>query len=255
MRKVVEEKSGGHVREKISNTLKKKWQDPEFREKMLKSMKKRTISASTSLTQRQRISEAIKKKWQDEEYRQRAMKGMEESRGKRAPAKRKPAKKTTRSKKVEKKDTVVAVEPVKKVKRRVTRSKTQTNSITNKKTVVKKKTRKKKIKKKVPKPNVSVAEQISKKKIKVIPKPKKKEKKSDGDIDQMREERRDLYDLLYGDETSSRVDNGMSVINGSDEFLANDDEGERLLTKKPLSLAFLADDEDLDEFDPYGLED
>lgn len=92
---------------------------------------------------------------------------------------------------------------------------------------------------------------------------KKKKKKNDGDVDRMREERRDLYDLLYGDETEKTSDSGTDGDqdgddeDGDDEY--NDDGGtvgglyneDRYET----SIASQLDDENLDNFDPYGLED
>merc|ERR1740139_2022229 len=58
---------------------------------------------------------------------------------------------------------------------------------------------------------------------------RRKKKKKDGDIDRMREERRDLYDLLYGDEAEKTSDSGTDGDedgddeDGDDEY--NDDGG------------------------------
>jgi len=63
-----------HIREKISQTLKEKWQDPDFRSKMIQSIQQRERkTASLSTTQKERISEAMKKKWQDSDYRFKAL--------------------------------------------------------------------------------------------------------------------------------------------------------------------------------------
>lgn len=265
MKGVISDKSDGGIKQKISKTLKKRWEDPEFRERMMKAMKKRNMSVSTSKTQRQKISEAIKKKWQDEEYRQRAMKGMEVSREKRSPIK----KKKTPKKPTVKKDAVTAVKPVtkKKIKRKTKtkRLKSQTlsqaGSVAKKmsSTSVKKTSRKTTIKKKAPNPSVVMVESVSVSDEKKDPVPKKKEKKKDGDISRMREERRDLYDLLYGDEAASSKDNEL-VMNGSGKLLADDDQGSSMLLEKPTSLSFFSDsaaldDEDLNDYDPYGLDD
>ena len=49
-------------RQKISKTLKMKWQDPKFREKMLNAMRNnRTKSSPASQSQREKISAAMKK--------------------------------------------------------------------------------------------------------------------------------------------------------------------------------------------------
>jgi hypothetical protein len=53
-------------RRRISESLKKRWQDPEYRDRILNSNNtNRTHSHET----RARISESIKKKWQDQNYR------------------------------------------------------------------------------------------------------------------------------------------------------------------------------------------
>mmetsp|Transcript_16612 Transcript_16612/g.19716 ORF Transcript_16612/g.19716 Transcript_16612/m.19716 type:complete len:85 (+) Transcript_16612:78-332(+) len=83
----------------------------------------------------------------------------------------------------------------------------------------------------------------------------------------MREERRDLYDLLYGDEAEKTSDSGTDGDedgddeDGDDEY--NDDGGtvgglyneDRYETSLTGGVASQLDDENLDNFDPYGLED
>ena len=61
----------------------------------------------------------------------------------------------------------------------------------------------------------------------------KKKKEPDGSVNRLREERRDLFDLLYGDD-----DNENSVEAQSNK-----------------AAMFALGDEDLDSFDPYGLDD
>ena len=255
---------GDGYKSKISNTLKKRWQDPEFREKMMKAMKKRNLSTLSTKKQRQKISDAIKKKWQDEDYRQRAMKGMEESRIKRAPIKKKTSKKTT----VLKSDTVVAVKPVlakkriiKKKTKRVTsrRKKASTQLFKETRSLLRGSVEKKKTKRKTKIKKASASSDVMDESVSPSDKKKKSTPKKDGDISRMREERRDLYDLLYGDETSSGKKNEL-VVNGAGKLLDDDDQGGSLLLEKPTSLSFFSDsatldDENLDDYDPYGLDD
>lgn len=58
----------------------------------------------------------------------------------------------------------------------------------------------------------------------------------------MREERRDLFDLLYGDEDDMNDDD-------------DGDTGKLLSDSSPDRVDILLGDEDLDAFDPYGLDD
>ena len=94
-------------------------------------------------------------------------------------------------------------------------------------------------------------------------KPAKKRKKNDGDISVMREERRDLYDLLYGDDAESKPDVGDDEDGGDNEFDDDDEDsidsaynGDRFgVTSGNGVVSSQLDDENLDTFDPYGLED
>lgn len=84
------------------------------------------------------------------------------------------------------------------------------------------------------------------------PPPKRKSKAVDGNVDRMKEERRDLYDLLYGDDQSESND----AIHR--DRSSNDDEPVPRLTpngKTKLASAFNLEDDNLDTYDPYGLED
>jgi len=70
-------------------------------------------------------------------------------------------------------------------------------------------------------------------------------------VNRLREERRDLFDLLYGDESVStyKTDDGDDE---NDMFPGNDDDD--LPSKRRSTDRFGLDDDDLDSFDPYGLE-
>jgi len=86
------------------------------------------------------------------------------------------------------------------------------------------------------------------------PPSKRKSKAADGNVDRMKEERRDLYDLLYGDDQSAESTDAIHRDRSS-----NDDEPVPHLTpngiNKLASVFNLEDDDNLDTYDPYGLED
>jgi len=199
--------SCSEVRQKISNTLRAKWQDPAFRASMINSFQNRDKRSPYGLSHGEKISIAVKKKWQDEDYRRKTLEGIQRSLATRprAPPRPKPEKKS-RAKPKPVPKVVPTRAPV--MKRTVKGSQNGDSSqnedveVSLAKRVV---TRKKKKKKKK---RVSVEAKA------------KKAAVEDGDVTQLRENRRDLYDLLYGD-------------------------------TKALSLG----DENLEEFDPYGLED
>jgi len=92
-------------------------------------------------------------------------------------------------------------------------------------------------------------------------KPAKKRKKNDGDISVMREERRDLYDLLYGDEAESsdgsgdKMDSKFTSINLDDDDPGGMYDEGRYETSGSGGVGSQLDDDNLDTFDPYGLED
>merc|ERR1712043_67213 len=91
-----------------------------------------------------------------------------------------------------------------------------------------------------------------------------KNENENGDISRLRDERRDLYDLLYGDEAEDVTDRSRSSHSGRvrNEEL-NDGKYSYLDNPSSLSLSFSSffgggenlDDGNLDNFDPYGLED
>lgn len=275
MRSSTDNTNNSVARQKISNTLKQKWQDPVFREKMLKSMKGRKgTNAAASKAQRKKISEAMKKKWQDKEYRNKALQGMEKYRESLPPRAPKPKalKLPPRNK-----DEIVAVTPMKKSKkkkkRKVNTNKLKVPSATA--GVVKKKKKKRAAKKKKAssKSKVSLAKTASKNS---GPEPSeedtKKQVKDDGDISRMREERRDLYDLLYGDDGDSENSDGDDQDDDTGEGMEDslpgvidldaEKEADEILEKdgpSGLSSFFTGtadlDDENLDDFDPYNLDD
>ncbi|GAW80181.1 hypothetical protein, conserved [Plasmodium gonderi] len=64
------EESKRSMKLKLRNLMRKKWKDPEFRKKMLKSFKKRGIEHN------QKISEAVKNKWKNDlNYKQKTLEG------------------------------------------------------------------------------------------------------------------------------------------------------------------------------------
>ena len=248
------------VRKRIAETLKKKWQEPEFRATMMEKIAKRkTSSGARAVTHRQKISEAMKRKWMDDEYRNRATAGMAKGRVKPVQPKT-PKTQSSRS-------SVKAVTAMKAVKK-------------SKGASVKAKRTKKSSKKKSSGSNdIMAVEPLSPRSSSKSSSSKKsasseEEKEGDGSISRMREERRDLYDLLYGDEddddsdgdafTPSSLTKGgarSSSMGASTEKGRNGAEASRPkpVTKMGVNvsnqLPFLSsDDDDLDDFDPYGLD-
>lgn len=255
------------ARQKISQTLRDKWKDPEFRERMMKAMRgRKSKSSAASKAQREKISVAMKKKWQDANYRKKAIDGMEKYRDNLPP---KPQKaKITRTSPTAV-DRIVALTPMTKraKKTKTSKVKVKVSSATAGVSKAKKKkaAKKKKIAKK--KSKVTLAVTAKKKDGPAVVKEKKKElKKDDGDISRMREERRDLYDLLYGDEGDSSCDEEESVIESPaagvlDLDLLAKEEVDDPKKGEPEGLSSFytstsdLDDDDLDDFDPYNLDD
>lgn len=254
---------GSSVRKRIAETLKQKWEDPEFRASMMEKFKKRkTNSGSRGQTHREKISAAMKKKWMDEEYRKRATEGMAKGREKMSNTIRaaKPvAPKKPRVKKATK--GLSSVEPLTKGARKKTATKRKKKSSTKKKSTAK------------GSGALTAVEPItktSKKKTEVKEEPKEPE--PDGSISRLREERRDLYDLLYGDEEDDDDATPPTLASPSaspptvrrtprtrrkiDETMADREDpnhlGSSLLGGGSIS-SLLEDDDDLDDFDPYGL--
>lgn len=252
------------AREKISRTLKQKWQDPAFRKKMMDSMKHRKSgTATTTEEQRAKISAAMKKKWQDDAYRKKTIKGMEKYRESLPPRKEKPVvPKVVSTIKV---DGIVAVTPIQKSKKKKKKkSKVTISSATAGVKKKKKKKANKKKKKASAKSKVALANTAKKKDIAAPVEEVKPDLKDDGDISRMREERRDLYDLLYGDEGESNEEESVEEPDALPgvldlDLLQKDDKESDSEGAKGLSSFFTGtadlDDDDLDDFDPYNLDD
>jgi NUMOD3 motif len=215
------------TRKKISDTLKIKWQDPDFRDKMMDKMKNRK-KPDTDVrddSYRKKISEAMKARWQDPEYRNKAVSAIRQ-RSQTAAKHRDPAtvKRSPSKKRVPKEVTaegaflVTPIQVKQKLKRVVKQVATTTRG--DQRPDVKK-TRK------VNKINLDGDQSDA-----IVVKSAKKE--PDGSINRLREERRDLFDLLYGEE--------------------EDTESEMAIHGAPNS-KFDLEDGDLDAFDPYGLDD
>lgn len=232
------------ARKKISESLKKKWQDPEFRNEMLAKMNSRRKSPEATDAYRQKISNTMKKKWQDPAYRERTINGIlkhKESLGIRPKAKPKPKTKrrstpkgSTKAKSVlEEARMVEPLSPDRVHKEEVQKRKTTRSSSTATAKVVAPRTN-----------SESRKAPVKKKRATTI----KKKKEPDGSVNRLREERRDLFDLLYGDEPL-RKDNTAGEEVEKDADIDHDSLIDNLASR------FDFDDEDLDSFDPYGLDD
>ena len=242
------------TRRKISESLRLKWQDPEFREEMLTKIANRSSSGERNDSHRERISEAMKLKWQDEEYRKKTLKSIAKSRKKQvsSPANGKEVK-TTPVKVVKKPVPSKASARASIPERRSTPSQASTSKQMSKvkgdnlgisfaqplkaRKASKKSPKKKRVAKKKQKTvfgeSVSSATAPESEAAPPSPTPNLKE---DGSVSRLREERRDLYDLLYGDEEESRL--ALNTMTGKTNRLTN-----------------LLGDENLETFDPYGLDD
>lgn len=243
------------TRRKISTSLKKKWEDPEFRSEMISrfSSRKRESGASHDYEHRQRISEAMKAKWQDEVYREKTLKSIAQRKTNAAlkprqasasnnpdPAGLKSAPRKARLKKqaAERAEDVRPMEPLKAAKPAAAKTRPQVAVDSVPEAVAQAKPMEPKPRKrKTASKKASKASQTNKKATPKAstttsqkPRPSSSAPKRDGNVDLLKQERRDLYDLLYGDE----------------------DEAARSLTV-PAVGALL--DENLDHFDPYGLDD
>jgi hypothetical protein len=306
------------VRRRIAETLKKKWEDPEFRAGMLdKFANRRESSRSRNSSHRQRISVAMKKKWMDEEYRKRAVEGMARGRESASvgnivkivmPLQPKTPTKKAASLVENAAHTRIVMplqpkSPTKKaaftvetaahtndatgggssrgggivgvlggsssVKPRIALVKTTTSAPSSSSTTetvskgalaTKQKGKRSivngsAVKSVIPIPSLvpiaptatSTDEPLMLEEQGLEPEAQHSTHHLEGCISQLREERRDLYDLLYGDEDK---ENGVTV------------ESSNILSSRPVVgtssktiAAMFADDEDLDDFDPYGLHD
>lgn len=262
------------VRQRISESLKKRWEDPDFRANMMdKFSKRKSNPANRNEAHRQKISAAMKKKWMDEEYRKRATEGMAKGRerdmGKVKMAKpvqpKMPTKRSTDSSNVM---SVQSLKPLSSVNVRTSVKKTKTSSST---------TAKRKRKKVASKRKSSSSAGFGAAAVRVVqpiassPTPSATNKNlpneeevtehpDDGCISRLREERRDLYDLLYGDEEEDgggdgEGNNGMKNgrVNGEPKKILST--GMMAGVSSNTMAVLLGDDDDLDDFDPYGLHD
>jgi hypothetical protein len=248
---VVKSHNDEEVRQRISTTLKKKWQNPEFRSQMMEKISTRNTSVTgvRDTSHREKISKAMKAKWQEAEYREKTLKSiakrkdeMQRDRPAASPAQpRKPRpKKITQVKgsaAAQRSDGVVMVQPM---------AQGDTKQPKKKKKAPRKKTVRLMDKDDDDGGPVATVEPKTKGAGKKVAAKKKeaKKKEPDGSVNRLKEERRDLFDLLYGDDDAGDDD-------GDDD---GDDEGE----DDPHSLGparFALGDEDLDSFDPYGLDD
>jgi hypothetical protein len=302
---------GSSVRKRIAETLKKRWEDPEFRNKMMESFANRKSDSSRSkqISHRQRISAAMKKKWMDEEYRQRATEGMAKVRGSTAnnnvvkavmPIQPKiPRERRTMDTSdtdglgggvfvqplepllpIEKqtpiidrslppmKGNVVAKRPSNPTTKKVGSTKRKFKSSVN---ISGSSSRIEAVKPITISTTTSSTEKSSMKTEPDLQQPKRRveendhEQHADGCISRMREERRDLYDLLYGDEDEDENEDHRhhSIKMGKGGSSRTNTNGESTQFSSGMIAgvssntvaALFGDDDDLDDFDPYGLHD
>lgn len=243
------------ARKRISESLKKKWQDPDFRREMMDKMAKRKSgknAMSYDEEHRKKISEAMKRKWKDSSYREKTLSSIKKS----AESRRVASPKKTSAKPKKKSTAIEELQPMTAID--VSKRKTTKKRVTRKKSVTKST-----VKKVIndddddDDDDVTLVEVVNTPKTKGAtstssklenedepPKEKKKKKKKekDGSVSRLREERRDLFDLLYGDEDD---------LNDDDD----DDIGKLLSDSSSSKVDIILGDEDLDAFDPYGLDD
>mmetsp|Transcript_88501 Transcript_88501/g.247532 ORF Transcript_88501/g.247532 Transcript_88501/m.247532 type:complete len:191 (+) Transcript_88501:2-574(+) len=189
---------------------------------MLEKMKKNRKSPSVTEDYRDKISKAMKAKWQDADYREKTLNGIaKHSKSLNRKPRSTPTQPRGSAKEVQVMKPLAPGEAVQKVKK--VRKKKQKSVTAKKDGSVKAVTSKSAGNSKVP--------------------AKKRAKEPDGSVNRLREERRDLFDLLYGDEQFS-ADSG-----AGNRDLPGNDQLDRTSTRFDLG------DEDLDSFDPYGLDD
>jgi len=227
--KIKKSNSSEDVRKRISETLKKKWQDPEFRKYMLEKMATRNQStAPHSQTHRQKISETMKRKWQDKDYRAKAMTGMSKvrrattSRAARDAVNRKISE-TMKLKWQDENYRALMTNNNTRASSTQTRNPTKRTKRRNTSNASRKRSAEKIIKQKPsqPKKEVTIPQDV------IIPHTTAKSLGIDIQEDQrrvskLRQERRDLYDLLYGDDDDDYDFDGQQ-INGSED-IGNDDD-------------------------------
>lgn len=249
-------------RKRISESLKKKWQDPEFRRNMMEKMSQRKSGKNAmnyGEEHRKKISEAMKRKWQDESYREKTLSSIQKSaRSRKVTTSPRKSTAPTTAKTKRKSPGIEELKPLtatdiskrKASKKRVTRKRSATKKVIKSDDdgggdddlVQVKAVRKPKVKGVTLSTKTSDNVTVSNEDTSSAEKKKKKKKEKDGSVTRLREERRDLFDLLYGDEDYMDDD--------------DDDDTGKLLSDSPSSrVDILLGDEDLDSFDPYGLDD
>eukprot|EP00585_Thalassiosira_rotula_P012932 CAMPEP_0196131858 /NCGR_PEP_ID=MMETSP0910-20130528/1688_1 /TAXON_ID=49265 /ORGANISM="Thalassiosira rotula, Strain GSO102" /LENGTH=594 /DNA_ID=CAMNT_0041391373 /DNA_START=500 /DNA_END=2285 /DNA_ORIENTATION=+ len=300
------------VRQRISETLKKKWENPEFRAQMMTKFKNRKRSSSKrDASHRKKISDAMKKKWMDEEYRSRATAGMQKGRETAARNERNmvrmvvpvqpkmPKPRTLRGQESESSEkgvngatAVQSLKPVSPIRKVVAVTKSATKSTTKSttksagrpkataKAKAKAKRKKSAAKRKSATNNksegaIAAADPTSSAPNGTTRKAPRDPDTPDDAISKMREERRDLYDLLYGDMEEDGGDGNENPTDGENNHAGGMGMGGGGGRGRPVNgesqtitgmvgmngvtsntmAALLGDDDDLDDFDPYGLHD
>jgi hypothetical protein len=251
-----EANKSSETRQRISETLRQKWQDPEFRSRMMNKIGSRSSPGRTrDESHKERISEAMKLKWQDEEYRKKTLEAIARKRKEQSRTQFPQKEKEASRSKTERASSRVVVKKVMPVK--VTSNVKTSNSIATtiplKKSVARHASKLKgQTAEFVPiQPLQTGGPKKAKKKKRVVTKkknstedapsvsangesqPPKEKDLANGSVSRLREERRDLYDLLYGDE----------------------DDSSRLPVSAGNPFTSILGDENLDTFDPYGLDD
>jgi hypothetical protein len=256
-------------RKRISESLKKKWQDPEFRREMMEKMSHRKSgknAMSYDKEHRRKISEAMKLKWQDADYREKTLSSIKKSAKSRkvttspspssSPSPRK-ARESTKPKMKTKSSGIEELQPMTDVSERKAKKKRAPRKRSPTKKVIKdnvgedvtpvdavRKPKNDKVKGVTVSAKTSDSIKLSSEDKSPMEKKKnkKKKKEKDGSVKRLREERRDLFDLLYGDEDGTNDDHDNDVGKLLSDSSSNMDDT-------------LFGDEDLDTFDPYGLDD
>lgn len=277
--------NGTEARKRIADTLKKKWQDPEFRAYMMERIAQRKKPApKAGNSHREKISEAMKKKWQDKEYRERAMTGMKKKLDESSKLKPLASDSNQNSSSNKARKTKARTKAKQNGARVGTRSSTR---IANGSAAVAPQKRGRAISKKAL-PETETTEALDRSEdappddIDVTSGP---EGTKNGSIAQLRNDRRDLYDLLYGDDEdmpganeaaiydrkaamvsanvgsspgkrkSKAVSGGRSADPRPPPKSIEERAGEFSPSLPSFNLEDDVDDDDsLDNFDPYGLE-
>ena len=284
------------TRQRISESLRKKWQDPEFRNQMMEKMSsRRKPTGPHNDAHREKISMAMRAKWQDEEYRQKTVSAIRKKHGIRSSGETKPrparprsasTTKTTKPTKTKKKaaprtlkqkaPSVVqprkapSKEKLQAAKAATARRKTVKGSESSSSTTQATASTTNQLPDAAAAVEPTIKKTASKKKTtkKRKSSPRKKKDEPDGSVNRLKEERRDLFELLYGDDhqvptLESMEDDimGEPSISALESLESEEDmESEDMamissLLQSTSKLNGMLEDENLDDFDPYGLDD